>query len=1170
MINLSQILEGDNGEITFFEDTSQVDLEDILQEDDEVREQLNHINSDSQTLECNIQNSESFICDQEEFISPIQIMSLGHQSKTFAISTNYLINYWERQLALFSNNKNNKTIQIQDVSYISVKGQIIAVGFESGQIHIYEGSQLKLAHKIQEHQTTIIGLNIVDVQANELILASSDLDGNVKLIRVGQNLFRSKIVTNTILNKFEYPVTQLISQQFKYSDSDKTSLLLTLGNSNMVITLSINPEVRVVHVFDKQKSNNDLHWGKCNYEGNQIQLLSIQWNSFIQLITFLENSPWYFSFYSAETPLVGAKFISENLIIAATEGQFQVLYIPYFSKGKYCFKSDSKAKISNTHFHQNIYCLRAISNVIYFISENKLYSLHALSWLQYLKSLIQNDSPQWSIALRFLVQVYRGKVKGMPNLELDEDRSAIQTLAPTLITSITNSKMNRELISAVVQFILLCQIPQHLMIVRQGCEKQQILDDYYRVLEIHLKKITQLPKEIFFDLANKFSPESFQKLVINLDLNSIDIGYTYDVCLSKEIYTPLLYICPRKEEDFLTPLNKMYEKHKQELYEKCLWFIEITQKQILFPNDQIPLEIWKKAVRQQMLWLMEVLDVFQSEKLFQILTTYLKQPCLGALHHESVYSYFNITQENLLATKIFEQVSSIKQQYLLQYLLFISKIIDQIKVKDSEKLLLQIFEINKSYIDNYVAMPEDLDQILQIIYYLMPHTSLIEQAYESQCVDYIAYYFLSQNQFNEAVKIFFNYEEFKLRVYKWLEYQPYDPLMLDHLDKLLELDPEKCAKVFQSWPIETLQKLIIYQPKRELLHVFKYLSIDLSQFLQLKLIELISIHEPENTISWLKNRQYQLEDVEQIFQQTNNIEGLGYIMEQKGLYQQAIDNYLQIYKEDSRNYILSFRNQDRVTQLFQNLMRVTKIAVQSDDNNQEFYLYIAHQIFNPLMHQTHWCKLKRSYVFNQQFSQLFMHLFRYSPTELIKIIEINHETFNQVHLKSSFITVFKEFGYEKQLVEKISKIIRNDNIKLLKLLYSLMNKSNLYEIICIECQQPYTQDQAILLKCGHTMHPFCLENKYCPICQNISAQSMLESIGVEELKKSILKSNVDNQQLQLLKNVDDMEFEDNLFQSSTQDDKEMMELRLLNKMDIYDQLSDSALQQYNSFLDQYF
>lgn len=98
-------------------------------------------------------------------------------------------------------------------------------------------------------------------------------------------------------------------------------------------------------------------------------------------MTFLETSPWYFSFYCADTSLIGAKFISENLIIAATEGYFLVLFIPYFTKGKYCFKTDSKARISSTNFHQNIYCLRAISNVIYFLSENKLYSLHALSWL---------------------------------------------------------------------------------------------------------------------------------------------------------------------------------------------------------------------------------------------------------------------------------------------------------------------------------------------------------------------------------------------------------------------------------------------------------------------------------------------------------------------------------------------------------------------------------------------------------------------------------------------------------------------------------------------------------------------------------------------------------------------------------------------------------------------
>lgn len=56
---------------------------------------------------------------------------------------------------------------------------------------------------------------------------------------------------NLINYRFECPMTQVISHQFKYPDSDKKSLLLTLANTNMVITFSIIPEVKVIHVFDK-------------------------------------------------------------------------------------------------------------------------------------------------------------------------------------------------------------------------------------------------------------------------------------------------------------------------------------------------------------------------------------------------------------------------------------------------------------------------------------------------------------------------------------------------------------------------------------------------------------------------------------------------------------------------------------------------------------------------------------------------------------------------------------------------------------------------------------------------------------------------------------------------------------------------------------------------------
>lgn len=79
-----------------------------------------------------------------------------------------------------------------------------------------------------------------------------------------------------------------------------------------------------------------------------------------------------------------------------------------------------------------------LHNSIYFLTSNSLTQLHALSWLQYFKTLIQQEPPQWQVALHFLIQVYAGNVKGMPGLELEEDRVTIKTLISTLVESILN------------------------------------------------------------------------------------------------------------------------------------------------------------------------------------------------------------------------------------------------------------------------------------------------------------------------------------------------------------------------------------------------------------------------------------------------------------------------------------------------------------------------------------------------------------------------------------------------------------------------------------------------------------------------------------------------------------------------------------------------------------
>lgn len=78
--------------------------------------------------------------------------------------------------------------------------------------------------------------------------------------------------------------------------------------------------------------------------------------------------------------------------------------------------------------------------------------------------------------------------------------------------------------------------------------------------------------------------------------------------------------------------------------------------------------------------------------------------------------------------------------------------------------------------------------------------------------------------------------------------------------------------------------------------------------------------------------------------------------------------------------------------------------------------------------------------------------------------------------------MFKEFGYERKLVKMISTVIKNDNIQLLNELFFCLNRSNLFAIDCLECEKNIQEDQAILLKCGHSVHAGCVQNKYCTKC----------------------------------------------------------------------------------------
>jgi len=51
-------------------------------------------------------------------------------------------------------------------------------------------------------------------------------------------------------------------------------------------------------------------------------------------------------------------------------------------------------------------------------------------------------------------------------------------------------------------------------------------------------------------------------MIVNLDLSSINLGETIIKCLQYQLFTPLIYINTRKDNDFVAPLYKMYMEYK--------------------------------------------------------------------------------------------------------------------------------------------------------------------------------------------------------------------------------------------------------------------------------------------------------------------------------------------------------------------------------------------------------------------------------------------------------------------------------------------------------------------------------------------------------------------------------------------------------------------------------
>jgi hypothetical protein len=101
--------------------------------------------------------------------------------------------------------------------------------------------------------------------------------------------------------------------------------------------------------------------------------------------------------------------------------------------------------------------------------------------------------------------------------------------------------------------------------IKNFFDKNQQTDIFLGTLESFIMDnlIKSIPKnDVFKEIVeyyiNKSKLKVVQNLIINLDLKSIDLGFSISLCLDYNLFAPLIYICTRKDNDFITPLNKMY------------------------------------------------------------------------------------------------------------------------------------------------------------------------------------------------------------------------------------------------------------------------------------------------------------------------------------------------------------------------------------------------------------------------------------------------------------------------------------------------------------------------------------------------------------------------------------------------------------------------------------
>ncbi|CAD8183076.1 unnamed protein product [Paramecium octaurelia] len=385
---------------------------------------------------------------------------------------------------------------------------------------------------------------------------------------------------------------------------------------------------------------------KMNYENKEGKfitsfevVLTYNLNDDVQFLAWMSDNILFLKNDRKKYSLIAISEITENNVLVVQSQLSQDV-------------ADQQIGEDKIQSFQNTICQN--HNQLYYIQidenghqQQNIIHYQLITWQDYIEQLTSNH--KWTECMGLCLYLYLGKqlkFAGLPKTGRQEFLRPYfnERLKQFVEISISHQTIG-VLIPTIIEFMVTIQSYDYLFReIKSILQKHNLELQFYNSLEPFILKnaIKFIPddslKDIMIYLINQQKKLNILKqLIINLDIKLLDPIIIQQLCIENNLFTLLIYISPRVDEDYKTPLFKMYavyrqlikgdqtslqkylksiqvdldknqstiEKEIQLLGYKCLWNLHMLLIGELFPQQKIPENQWASIIAEILSWLLQ-------------------------------------------------------------------------------------------------------------------------------------------------------------------------------------------------------------------------------------------------------------------------------------------------------------------------------------------------------------------------------------------------------------------------------------------------------------------------------------------------------------------------------------------------------------------------------------